>query len=95
MCIKNNYTFAANFNPSNNTKMKKFATLIAVAGMFAFVACNGSEDKAKAEKAKQDSIAKADSIKKVNDAKAMQMKQDSAKAAAAKADTTKKDTTKK
>ena len=38
--------------------MKKLFTLVAVAGMFTFVACGPSaEEKAAAEKAKQDSIA--------------------------------------
>jgi len=41
--------------------MKKLLTLVAVAGMFTFVACGPSaEEKAAVEKAKQDSIAAAD-----------------------------------
>ena len=62
--------------------MKKVLTLVAVAGMFAFVACGPSaEEKQAAEKRKQDSIAQADSIKAAEDAAAAQAKADSAKAA--------------
>ena len=66
--------------------MKRLLSLIVVAGIFTFVACGPSaEEKAKAEKAKQDSLqaveqariqdsvaketAKADSIKKIDDLK--------------------------
>jgi len=73
--------------------MKKILTLIAVAGIFAFVACGPSaEQKAAAEKAKQDSMTKADSMKTVAAAAAAKAKADSmAKAAAAKGDSMKKD----
>ena len=47
--------------------MKKLLTLVAVAGMFTFVACGPSaEQTAAAEKAKADSIAKQDSITKAS-----------------------------
>jgi len=73
--------------------MKKFLTLIAVAGIFTFVACGPSaEQKAAAEKAKADSIAKADSMNRAQQASMMKAKSDSiAKAAASKSDSTKKD----
>lgn len=70
--------------------MKKVLTLVAVAGMFAFVACGPSaEDKAAAEKRKQDSIASADSLRAAEEASAAaaaeQAKADSAANAAAQA----------
>lgn len=53
-------------NQNNKQEMKKVLTLVAVAGMFTFIACGPSaEEKEKAEKAKQDSIRaahEADSI---------------------------------
>lgn len=49
--------------------MKKLFTLVAVAGMFTFVACGPSaEEKAAAEKAKQDSIAAVEAAKAAEDA---------------------------
>jgi hypothetical protein len=54
--------------------MKKVFTLVAVAGMFAFIACGPSaEEKAKAEQAKADSIRaayEADSIAQIAAAEA-------------------------
>lgn len=67
--------------------MKKVLTLVAVAGMFAFYACGPSaEEKAAAEKAKQDSIRmahEADSIAAAQQAaaEAEKAKQDSIAAA--------------
>jgi ABC-type Zn uptake system ZnuABC Zn-binding protein ZnuA len=76
-----------------NTKMKKILTLIAVAGIFTFVACGPSaEQKAAAEKAKADSMKVADSINSAKMAMAAKAKADSmAKAAASKGDSMKKD----
>ncbi len=73
--------------------MKKLASIIAVAGVFAFIACGPSaEQKAAAEKAKADSMKAADSMKGVQQAAMMKAKQDSMmKAAAMKNDSTKKD----
>ncbi len=46
--------------------MKKFASLLLVAGMFSFFACGPSqEEKDAIEKARQDSIRIADSLKQV------------------------------
>jgi hypothetical protein len=80
---QNNYTFAANFNPSNQHKMKKVATIIAFAGALAFVACGPSAaDKAKADKMKADSAHMADSVKSAQAAASMKAKADSAAKAA-------------
>lgn len=63
--------------------MKRITLMILAAGMFAFVACGPSaEEKAAAEKAKQDSVAAAqkmvdDSIAAANAAAAQQAMQDS------------------
>lgn len=58
--------------------MKKLLTIAAVTGMLAFIACGPSaEDKAKAEKAKADSMHMADSMKAAQAASMMKMKQDS------------------
>ena len=62
--------------------MKKVLTLVAFAGMMAFVACGPSEaEKAAKEKAKQDSIALAEKAKATQDsivkATAEKAKQDS------------------
>jgi len=93
---QNNYTFAANFNPSNQHEMKKLATIIAFAGALAFVACGPSaEEKAKAEKMKADSAHMADSVKSAQAAMAMKAKADSAAKAAMAQDSTKKDSAKK
>jgi hypothetical protein len=82
-------------NPSNNTKMKKFAFVIAIVGAFAIISCGPSaEQKAAAEKAKADSAKAADSMKMAAQATAAKAKQDSiakAQAMAAKSDSTKKD----
>ena len=52
-------------------KMKKVLSLIAIATMFAFVACGPSaEENAAKEKATQDSIAAADSMAKAMEAEA-------------------------
>ena len=77
--------------------MKKLASIIAIVGVFAFIACGPSaEQKAAAEKAKADSMKAADSIKNAQQAAAMKAKQDSiAKATAMKGDSTKKDSAKK
>jgi hypothetical protein len=49
--------------------MKKVLTLVAVAGMFSFVACGPSaEEIAKIEKAKQDSIAAVEAQKAAEEA---------------------------
>lgn len=96
MRLKNNYTFAANFNPSNQHKMKKLASIIAVVGALAFIACGPSaEQKAAMEKAKADSARAADSVKAAQAAMAAKAKQDSiAKAMASKNDSMKKDSAK-
>ena len=67
--------------------MKKVFTLVAVASMFAFVACGPSaEEKAKAEKAKQDSIAAVEAAKAAADAaKAQAIADSTAQFAAAEA----------
>lgn len=77
--------------------MKKFASIVAVVGAFAFIACGPSaEQKAAMEKAKADSAKAADSIKQAQQAAMMKAKQDSMmKAAASKGDSMKKDSTKK
>ena len=70
--------------------MKKVLSLIAIAGMFAFVACGPSaEEKAKMEQAKADSIAAAKAANAEMEAAKAQATADSM-AAAATADTTKK-----
>ena len=70
--------------------MKKVLSLIAIAGMFAFVACGPSaEEKAKMEHAKADSIAAAEAANAEMEAAKAQATADSM-AAAATADTTKK-----
>ena len=64
--------------------MKKTLTLIAIAGMFSFYACGPSaEQKAAAEKAKQDSIAAAEAAAADVAAAMEKAKQDSIAAAAA------------
>lgn len=76
--------------------MKKLLTFATAAGMLAFIACGPSaEEKAKADKMKQDSIHMADSINQAKAAAAMKMKQDSIAAkmkadSASHADTAKK-----
>ena len=45
--------------------MKKVFALLLAVGMLSFMACGGSKDKEKAEKAKADSIKLADSLKQV------------------------------
>jgi hypothetical protein len=58
--------------------MKKLLTIATAAGFLAFIACGPSaEDKAKMEKAKADSTHMADSMKAVQAASMMKMKQDS------------------
>ncbi|MGQ0826770.1 MAG: hypothetical protein ACT4ON_00090 [Bacteroidota bacterium] len=58
--------------------MKKLFTLVAVAGMFTFVACGPSaEEKAAAEKAKQDSIAAVEAAKAAEEAAKAQATADS------------------
>jgi len=89
---QNSFTFAANFNPSNQHKMKKFATILAFAGALAFVACGPSaEEKAKVEKAKADSAKAADSVKASQMAMKAKMAADSAAKANMAKDSTKKD----
>lgn len=64
--------------------MKKLFTLVAVAGMFTFVACGPSaEQKAAAEKAKQDSIAAVEAAKAAEEAAKAQATADSTAAYAA------------
>ena len=71
--------------------MKKVLSLIAIAGMFAFVACGPSaEEKAKMEQAKQDSIAAAEAANAEMEAAKAQATADSMAAASAATDTTKK-----
>ena len=72
--------------------MKKVLSLIAIAGMFAFVACGpNAEEKAKMEQAKADSIAAAEAANAEMEAAKAQATADSmAAAASAAADTTKK-----
>src|SRR6185312_4633871 len=93
--IENNFTFAPNFNPSNQHKMKKVVTMIAFAGACALVACGPSAKDKEAAQHKADSL-KQDSINKAQAAAmaAQKAKADSAAKAAAK-DSTKKDSTKK
>jgi len=58
--------------------MKKFLSLIAVAGMLSFYACGPSaEEKAAAEKAQQDSIAAAQAAEAESEAAKAQMMADS------------------
>lgn len=58
--------------------MKKVFTLVAVASMFAFVACGPSaEEKAAAEKAKQDSIEAVEAAKAAEEAAKAQATADS------------------
>ena len=66
--------------------MKKLLSVIAVAGMFAFVACGPSAEQkqAAADKIIADSIAVADSIAKVGQAAAEQLVKDSIAAVDAK-----------
>ena len=72
--------------------MKKTLTLIAIAGMFSFYACGPSaEQKAAAEKAKQDSIAAADAAASDAAAAMEKAKQDSIAAAAMAAEKAKQD----
>jgi len=80
-----------------NTKMKKLASIIAVVGACAFIACGPSaEQKAAMEKAKQDSAKAADSVKSAQAAMMAKAKQDSiAKAMSSKSDSMKKDSMKK
>lgn len=71
--------------------MKKVLSIIAIAGMFAFVACGPSaEEKAKMEQAKQDSIAASEAANAEMEAAKAQATADSMAAAAAATDTTKK-----
>ena len=71
--------------------MKKVLSIIAIAGMFAFVACGPSaEEKAKMEQAKQDSIAASEAANAEMEAAKAQATADSMAAASAAADTTKK-----
>ncbi len=71
--------------------MKKLLTIATAAGFLAFIACGPSaEDKAKAEKAKADSMHMADSVKAATAAAMMKAKADSA-AKAHMGDSTKKD----
>ena len=54
--------------------MKKVFSLLMVAGMFTFFACGNAQKQQDAEKAQQDSITQADSIKRIEDeAKQIQM----------------------
>ena len=73
--------------------MKKVLSLIAVAGMFAFVACGPSaEEKEAMDKARQDSIETVEKARQDSIAQAAEMekaRQDSMAAAQASADTTK------
>ena len=71
--------------------MKKVLSIIAIAGMFAFVACGPSaEEKAKMEQAKQDSIAASEAANAEMEAAKAQATADSMAAASAATDTTKK-----
>lgn len=64
--------------------MKKVLTLVAVAGMFSFVACGPSaEEIAAKEKAKQDSIAAVEAAKAAEEAAKAQAAADSTAAYAA------------
>ncbi len=64
--------------------MKKLLTLVAVAGMFTFVACGPSaEEKAAKEKAQQDSIAAVEAAKAAEEAAKAQATADSTAAYAA------------
>ena len=64
--------------------MKKILTLVLLAGMASFYACGPSaEQKAAAEKAKQDSIAAAESVNKAAMEATMQAQNDSLKMAEA------------
>ena len=64
--------------------MKKVFTLVAVAAMFSFVACGPSaEEKAAAEKAKQDSIAAVEAATAAEEAAKAQAMADSTAAYAA------------
>ncbi len=68
--------------------MKKLFTLVAVASMFAFVACGPSaEEKAAMEKAKQDSIAAVEAANAAAQAAEAQRVQDSTTAYTAAAET--------
>lgn len=88
--LNKKYTFAKILINQFNTKMKKVLSLIAIAGMFAFVACGPSaEEKAKMEQAKADSIAAAEAANAEMEAAKAQATADSM-AAAATADTTQK-----
>ena len=67
--------------------MKKIFTLVAVASMFTFVACGPSaEEKAAAEKAKQDSIAAVEAATAAEEAAKAQAMADSTAAYAAAAE---------
>jgi len=67
--------------------MKKLLTLVAVAGMFTFVACGPSaEEKAAKEKAQQDSIAAVEAAKAAEEAAKAQATADSTAAYAAAAE---------
>jgi uncharacterized lipoprotein YehR (DUF1307 family) len=86
-CIvsKNKYTFAQILIKITNKKMKKLFTLVAVA-TFSLVACGPSaEEKAAAEKAKQDSIQAYNDAEAAKAAAEAQRIADSTTAAAAEA----------
>lgn len=82
--MKIKYTFAQILIKITNKTMKKVFTLVAVASMFTIVACGPSaEEKAAAEKAKQDSIAAVEAAKAAEEAAKAQAIADSTAAYAA------------